>query len=491
VDANPPYTITTVAGANSELDGPYGIALDQNSGDLYIADTLSNTIRFVDATSHNISTLAGDGNEGYADGAPASAEFNLPRGVALAGGNLYITDFENSVVRRLGPAPPGKPKNVAATAGNSSAHVSWDAPDFDGGSPITGYTVTGDPGGTTVTVGGDATSADVNGLTNGTSYTFTVTAANAIGTGPSSDPSNAITAGNNTVSRLAGDDRIGTAIAVSKTAFSAPGSADAVVLATAYDYPDALAGTPLAAAKHAPLLLTGADQLDQQTKVEIQRVLTAGKTVYLLGGPVALNGAVEDQVRSMGYATTRYAGGNRYQTAVAIADQGLANPSTLLLATGTNFADALSGSAAAAVAKAAILLTDGSTMAPDTASYLGQHAGAKTYALGGPAAAADPSATPIVGADRYDTSAHVASQFFDAPKVVGVATGINYPDALSGGAQMGMQAGPMLLTLPDSLPKPVSSYCAAKKDSIDGAFIYGGTLAVHDSVSADVGVAIT
>jgi len=87
---------------------------------------------------------------------------------------------------------PAAPRNVSAVAGNASATVIWTAPD-DGGSRITGYTVTSSPGEKSATAGGSATSVLVTGLTNGTTYTFTVTAANALGTGPASSPSNPVT----------------------------------------------------------------------------------------------------------------------------------------------------------------------------------------------------------------------------------------------------------------------------------------------------------
>ena len=96
------------------------------------------------------------------------------------------------------PAVPGAPTGVTATAGNGSATVSWTAPSSNGGSAITSYTVTpfiGSTAQTPVTVSGSppATSATVSGLTNGTSYTFTVSASNANGAGPASSPSNAVT----------------------------------------------------------------------------------------------------------------------------------------------------------------------------------------------------------------------------------------------------------------------------------------------------------
>ena len=87
---------------------------------------------------------------------------------------------------------PGAPTGVSATAGAGSATVSWVAPAADGGSAVTGYTVTSLPGGMTCTTTG-ATQCVVAGLTNGTAYTFTVTATNAAGTSPASAASAPIT----------------------------------------------------------------------------------------------------------------------------------------------------------------------------------------------------------------------------------------------------------------------------------------------------------
>ena len=84
----------------------------------------------------------------------------------------------------LSRSAPSAPQSVAATAGASSATVSWAAPASDGLSPITGYTVTASPGGSTLSAGAAATSAQVNGLLQGVSYLFSVAAVNAIGTGP-------------------------------------------------------------------------------------------------------------------------------------------------------------------------------------------------------------------------------------------------------------------------------------------------------------------
>jgi len=83
------------------------------------------------------------------------------------------------------------PRSVHATAGDASATLRWSSPSSDGGAAIESYTVTSQPDDRTCTTA--ATLCTVKGLTNGTSYTFTVVAKNAGGTGPASSVSNAVT----------------------------------------------------------------------------------------------------------------------------------------------------------------------------------------------------------------------------------------------------------------------------------------------------------
>jgi hypothetical protein len=103
---------------------------------------------------------------------------------------------QSNAVTPLGAVVPSAPTDVLARPASQSALVSWTAPSSDGDSPISGYTITpyvGSSAQTPVTAGASATSATVGGLTNGTAYTFAVKAANAIGGGPQSSPSSAVT----------------------------------------------------------------------------------------------------------------------------------------------------------------------------------------------------------------------------------------------------------------------------------------------------------
>jgi hypothetical protein len=286
------------------------------------------------------------------------------------------------------------------------------------------------------------------------------------------------------VGRMAGADRFTTAVAVSQSEFPT-GNAGAVVLTRADEYPDALVGAPLAAAKTAPLLLTSGSSLPASTKSEIQRVLPAGGSVYILGGTQAVPASITTQLTGLGYHVVRYAGADRYATAVLVAG-ALGNPSTVLLATGTNFPDALSAGVAAAKAHGAVLLTDSTRLPSETSGYLAAHVGT-VYAVGGPAAAADSSATPLAGADRYHTAVDVAQQFFSAPASVGVATGLDFPDALAGGAFLAHAGAPLVLASTTSLPSAVAGYLASIKAGVTTAHLFGGSAVLSDAVQADVG----
>ncbi|PKM68842.1 MAG: hypothetical protein CVU95_01805 [Firmicutes bacterium HGW-Firmicutes-2] len=109
-----------------------------------------------------------------------------------AGNASYLPATSVSRTFTVNPVLPGAPTNVTATEGDTQASVSFTAPASNGGAAINGYTVTVSPADVAPVIG--ATSPImVMGLTNGQSYTFTVTAANSAGTGSASPASNSVT----------------------------------------------------------------------------------------------------------------------------------------------------------------------------------------------------------------------------------------------------------------------------------------------------------
>ncbi|MNO31009.1 Serine/threonine-protein kinase PknD [compost metagenome] len=119
----------------------------------------------------------------------------------LANGTTYYFTIQGENQQGTGPFSniisatpftlPDVPTNVLAVAGDSQATITFNAPAFDGGSPITGYEVIANPGG--LTTAATTSPFTFRGLTNGIAYTFTVKAINAGGSGAESAPSNAVT----------------------------------------------------------------------------------------------------------------------------------------------------------------------------------------------------------------------------------------------------------------------------------------------------------
>ena len=220
----------------AELNHPEGLALDK-TGNLYFADTLFNRIRFINnvpsvpsapisvvaSTISSMPALSLSWLAPYSNGDSTITDYIVGTNdlTTLTSANVdtksslttyTVTgltakdnyDFTVSALNSSGEGPvsnpsnivipinsPGAPTGLLATASNSSANVSWAAPN-DEGSPIISYTVTASPGGATISVPGNLTTGSITGLANGVDYTFTVTATNSVGTGPASTASNPV-----------------------------------------------------------------------------------------------------------------------------------------------------------------------------------------------------------------------------------------------------------------------------------------------------------
>lgn len=292
--------------------------------------------------------------------------------------------------------------------------------------------------------------------------------------------------------RIAGQDRIATAIALSQDGFAAD-AASAAVLARADGFADALAGVPLALAAQAPLLLTGPQGLDPAVAAELTRVLDDGAPVLLLGGAQALSAQVTDDVAALGLRPQRVGGSTRYETAALVAAQLPAAPeSVTVLASGSAFPDALAASVPAALAGWPVLLTEPGGLPDATLARL-RDGGYERVVIVGGEQAVDPAVEArlraisaverVAGPTRYDTAAAINRRFGDDldRSSIALGSGRDFPDALAGAVHAaGRRSGLALtdLTLP---PATAALLIDRRPVRLHG---YGGPAALSDDVLA-------
>ena len=316
--------------------------------------------------------------------------------------------------------------------------------------------------------------------------------------------------------RLAGADRITTAI---EAAANRTDWGNTVVLTRDDDFADALSSGPLAASLKAPILVNPTTALDPRVAAEIKALATANggkENVVIVGGTGAVSAGVATALAAIPGVTVRprLEGADRFQTSVAVSKatitnngSGAARDYNVFLATGNNFADAMTAGAAAAAVHGVVILTNGIKVTDPSSlaflnnlgtSFLPGTPAPSVIAVGGSAASAWPTAAKkIVGVDRYDTSAQVANTYFDwsapgNPKTnsVGIASGEVYADAVIGAGFMGHAGGPLLLTNPTSLNAYTAGYLTKEAGTITSAFVFGGPVRISDAVITQLSTAL-
>lgn len=161
-----------------------------------------------------------------------------------------------------------------------------------------------------------------------------------------------------TTTRLWGKDRFDTAIEISNEFVktnkeldiidwylaypdTAKQKVDTVILANAFDYPDALAAAPLTHLYNAPILLSEANKLNSKTEAQLKKL--GIKKVVMVGGDGVISNNIDKKLKSMGITTERIAGKDRYQTSLEIAKKVASSHDidAIHVVSGHNFSDAL------------------------------------------------------------------------------------------------------------------------------------------------------
>lgn len=312
--------------------------------------------------------------------------------------------------------------------------------------------------------------------------------------------------------RLGGINRYETAVELSKEGWK---SAHNVVLARGDEYADALTGTALAYKLKAPILLTQSKQLTKVTKEEIRR-LGANK-VTILGGETAVSKSVANELQKMGLKVTRISGKDRYETATKIATKLVYTYDFpidwMILASGQNYADALSVSQVSSLYEHPILLTRKDKLSKATRDYIEKNSNiSEIYIIGGTGAVSSgvekelramKSDYPVVaehdvirisGKDRYETLHKIVQAFpkvvTDIPSQMNKTThsalfvsGQNFPDALTASA-LASRKGEVLVTVkpknvPSAATKLINDFTITNYQIVGGSSAISATAAIE------------
>lgn len=305
-------------------------------------------------------------------------------------------------------------------------------------------------------------------------------------------------------STLAGSDRYGTAVAISREAY--PDTADVVVLADGVRWPDALGGGVLAGANEGPVLLLEPAGLGEATAAEIRRLRPV--RVFVLGGSAVVSDEVFASVIDVagpGASVTRLAGDDRYSTAATVASQAIdAFPvwgGTALVASGHSYADALAAGPYAIASGRPIFLID-DAHAPQVASSMSAAGVTRLIVLGG-----DEAVSPAVravlagefgaanvdrlaGADRYQTAALLADVAVKYSGLSlgepGLAAGAGFADALTAAPLLAQRNSPLILVPQAKATDALADWLYSRRSEIAGFIAFGGDSALPGQIRQDV-----
>ena len=288
------------------------------------------------------------------------------------------------------------------------------------------------------------------------------------------------------VTRLSGKNRVLTSFAVANQLKERMGieKFKTVVVAYGRNFPDALAGSYLAARKGAPILLTE-NGADNNVLTYLEENLVSGGKVYILGGTAAVSQSFEDSAKMKGYNVNRLKGKDRYLTNLEILKEaGMNGTDEILIATGTNFADSLSASATGLP-----IVLVGKTLTAAQKDFL-TTSSRKFVIIGGTGAVSEAveaelaqigTVERIKGKSRYETSVVIAERYFANPTAAILAYAQDFPDGLCGGPLAYKLGAPLILT-------SNTNYAAADAyiEGITSGAVTGGTARLTDKTVREI-----
>ena len=350
-------------------------------------------------------------------------------------------------------------------------------------------------------------SATVSGLAPSTTYYYELVASNGYGTSYGGQQSFTTSTTNSTTvttNRVQGSDRYQTSAAIALTKYPSGVPSGNVVVATGADFPDALAADYLAGQLAAPILLTPASSADPAYATVTSTLASLHAThVYIVGGTSAVGADVETSLTPT-YTVTRIGGATRYDT-MRLVDEasgltpgtGSSGSRTAIIATGANYPDALAAGALSWEGHLPIILTDGtqSSLSAQARTVISDLGITHFIVMGGSSAITSSQVselesigtvdTQLSGADRTDTAAQLASYeqstYGFSRSTAILASGQNFPDALSAGPWGGDPASIYLTETADSLGSYTTNALTVLQGAVSTLNVAGGTSALDDT----------
>lgn len=292
---------------------------------------------------------------------------------------------------------------------------------------------------------------------------------------------------NENVKRISGVDREQTAIEVSKKMFK--DGTNKVVLANKNNYSDVLTAAPFAKANNASLLYISSNSISKEVMSEIARL--KAKEITIIGGEKSVNEGLKKELEKRNFKVERLSGADRYKTSAQIAAKLIDDKTTTLeIASGENYADALSLNNAAEKDKAPILLVRVNAIDKSVEDVIKSSKASLINIAGGEKSVSENTKANIKkisnatvnrmgGADRYETSILLA-KYSGAKEVVVVASGENFADALVAAPFSAKQNGAILLTNKEKLGQKAEQFI--KDTKFNKSYVIGGEKSVSEDV---------